>query len=240
MTDLLPVVLVHGIRLSGGAWRVVAAQLERQRPVLAVDLPGHGTRRGERFTLSGASETVLEGIDRLGGRALVVGHSLGGYVSIAAAANAPERIAGLVVAGATCVPNRLLTSPFSLMHRMLSTQPDGGERISGRIFDAALPGEVARAVKDGGIATEVIPDVVHELTAFDVLGALADYPGPVWLVNGGHDHLRLHERRFAGACAHGRLNVVPGAGHYLPLTRPQEFSRTVLDAAAAAEASALE
>ncbi|WP_187703042.1 alpha/beta fold hydrolase [Nocardia yunnanensis] len=238
MSDLLPIVFVHGIRLSGAAWTVVAEHMGR-RPILAIDLPGHGQRRDERFTLPAAAETVLEAVDQLGGRALVVGHSLGGYVSIAAAARAPERVAGLVVAGSTAVPNRVLMSPFSLMHRILSAQPDGGERVSGRIFDASLPESVARAVKNGGIATEAIPDVVRALAKFHVLSGLSAYPGPVWLVNGAHDHLRLHERRFAEACSHGRLLVVPRAGHYLPLARPEDFSRMVLDAAAAAASPAL-
>ncbi|MFF2083832.1 alpha/beta fold hydrolase [Nocardia sp. NPDC058176] len=235
MSDPLPVVLVHGIRLSGAAWTMVAAEIERQRPVVAVDLPGHGARRGERFTLTEAADAVLEAVDRAGGRALVVGHSLGGYVCIAAAARSADSIAGLVVAGSTCVPSRTLMAPFTLMHRVLSRQADGGRRASERVFDRVVPQPVSRAISAAGIATEVIPDVVTELDRFDVLGALGSGRQPAWLINGTHDHLRIHERRFARARADARLIVVPRAGHYLPLTEPVGFSRLVLDAAASAE-----
>lgn len=233
MTNSLPVVLVHGIRLSGAAWTAVAEKLGGERPVRAVDLPGHGGRRGERFTLPGAAAAVLEAVDEVGGRALVVGHSLGGYVGIAAAAADPRRVAGLVVAGSTIVPGPRATAPFSIMHRALGARSDGGKRFSERVFDTVLPARVATDVKAGGIATEVIPDVVGALRDYDVLGDLAAYPGPAWLINGGHDHFRWHERRFAAAAADARSIVVPGGGHYLPLARPEEFARLVLDAAAA-------
>ncbi|MET9216250.1 MULTISPECIES: alpha/beta fold hydrolase [unclassified Nocardia] len=235
MSDRLPVVLVHGIRLSGAAWTTVADRVTDDHSVIAVDLPGHGRRRGEKFTLAAAAETVSAAIDSVGGRAVVVGHSLGGYVGIAAAAEAPGAVAGLVVAGSTCVPSRSLMLPFSVMHRVLSLQSDGGQRASARLFDAMLPRPVAVAINGAGIATEVIPDVVAELSRFDVLAALASYQGPVWLINGRHDHLRIHERRFVRACRTGQLSVVPRAGHYLPLADPVRFADFVLEAAASAE-----
>lgn len=231
MVDL-PVVFLHGIRLSGRCWTEVLDRVGARRPACAVDLPGHGARRGERFHLEGAIDAVRQAIDDMGGHAVVVGHSLGGYVSIATAARHREKVAGLVVTGATCLPGRGLEVPFTLVHRVLSRQQDGGERISGRIFDRVLPGDAAEEIKRGGIATEVIPDVVGEIGGFDILAHLGGYDGPVWLVNGGRDHFRIHERRFLAACSDGRLLVVPAAGHYLPLARPVEFSRLVLDLAA--------
>ncbi|MVU82638.1 alpha/beta fold hydrolase [Nocardia sp. ET3-3] len=230
-----PIVLVHGIRLSHTCWAEVIDRLAPRRPVLAIDLPGHGRRRGERFTLPGAIEAVAESIDRQGGNALVVGHSLGGFVSIATAAAHPGRVSGLVVAGSTLVPGRTLSMPFRLMHRALSSRPDGGKALSERVFDRAVPSRVAADIARGGIATEAIPDVLAALTGFDPLAALAAYPGPVRLVNGGHDHFRLGEQAFLRAAADARLLVVPRAGHYLPLTHADAFAGLVADFAASIE-----
>ncbi|WET79059.1 alpha/beta hydrolase [Amycolatopsis sp. QT-25] len=223
---MVPLVFVHGIRLSGAAW---SEQLHRATlPARAVDLPGHGTRRGERFTLAAAADAVVEGLDE---PALVVGHSLGGFVAIAAAARHPERVAGLVVAGSTHLPGRTLETPFRVAHRLLMRLPDQGERLSRWQFRGVLPPKLAEAVIGGGIATEVIPDVVEALADFDVLAELKTYPGPTWLINGSRDHFRRHEHRFLDACADGRLINVPKAGHYLPMVRGKEFAQLVLDAA---------
>ncbi|WP_039825940.1 alpha/beta fold hydrolase [Nocardia testacea] len=234
----LPVVLVHGIRLSGGCWVAVESEFGTERSVVTPDLPGHGARRGERFTMPAAIETVRTAVDSVGGRALVVGHSLGGYVAIAAAAELGERVAGLVVAGSTRIPGRALTIPFRLAHLLLSTQRDGGERLSRRLFDVVLPAQVAAAVAAGGIATEVIPDIARAAAAFDPLGGLRRYKGPVWLINGSRDHFRGHEQRFVAASLRTSLLVVPGAGHYLPLAEPQRFARLIRDIADACETGA--
>ncbi|MCI2423238.1 alpha/beta hydrolase [Saccharopolyspora sp. K220] len=230
--DGLPIVLVHGIRLSGQMWSEVVDLLSGSHRVIAADLPGHGHRRGERFTIDSAIGAVVDAVDELGGRALVAGMSLGGYAAIAAAARHPDRVAGLVAAGCTVRPGLLLAMSFRLAHRALSSLPDGGDALSSRMLRAAVPNSVAEPVLAGGIATEVIPDVLAAAADFDPVADLARYPGPTWLVNGRHDHFRAQEARFFGACRDGRLTIVPGAGHYLPMTHAAEFARLVLDAAA--------
>ncbi|WP_327150343.1 alpha/beta fold hydrolase [Nocardia sp. NBC_01329] len=227
----IPVVLVHGIRLSGRCWVSVVDEIGTERTVVTPDLPGHGLRRGERFTMPAAIDTVRAAVDSVGGRALVVGHSLGGHIGIAAAAELGEQVAGLVVAGSTRIPNSALALPFRMAHALLSAQRDGGERLSRRIFAAVLPAPVARAVAAGGIASEVLPDIGDAVRTFDPLAELARYSGPVWLINGSRDHFRGHEQRFAAASPRSRLLVVPGAGHYLPLAEPRRFARLIRDIA---------
>ena len=54
------VILVHGAVLNGGMWAPIAADLSRDHDVLTPDLPGHGTRVGEKFTLAAAVATVTD------------------------------------------------------------------------------------------------------------------------------------------------------------------------------------
>ncbi|WP_031469811.1 alpha/beta fold hydrolase [Sciscionella sediminilitoris] len=235
MSAVLPLVFVHGIRLSGACWRQQQRLLPGHR-VLAPDLPGHGARRDQPFTLDTAVQAVSEAIDAAGGPVALVGHSLGGLVSIATAARYPDRVAALVGAGCTLVPTKGLRRPFLLAHRILTALPDQGDRFSARVLRRSLPAEVAGPVIEAGIATQVIPEAMVALGTPDPLGDLARYPGRVLFINGRSDHFRLQERRFRAACARGELRTVPGAGHYLPLTHGETFARFVGDYATAGPA----
>lgn len=235
----VPVVLVHGLRTSRTMWR---AQLGALRAygceAVAIDLPGHGGRRGERFTLDGAVDAVAAGVDAVGGRALVVGLSLGGYTAIAHAARRPEQVAGLVAAACSTRPLVALVGGWSVLARGIARLPDGGAGLNQGMVDRVLSPEAARDVAAGGFALDVVDDVLREMRAATPVEDLRRVRAPVWLVNGRYDHFRGEERRFLRACADGRLVVVPGATHLVSLTAPVGFTRAVLaavDAVAARE-----
>jgi len=226
------IVLVHGLRVSSTMWRPQVEALRGQgRRVAAPDLPGHGSRRGEPFTLGSAVDAVLEAVDGVGGRALLVGLSLGGFVSIAAAAAGPDRVRGLVAASCTARPAQALAQVYRIPAALLEVLPDKGASVNERFHRLRLPGEGAEAVLGGGLAMEAARSVIDEIADMDVLGPLGAYPGPVWLVNGARDHFRIHEKRFLDACVEGRLVNVPRAGHMVSLDQPENFTRLVGDAA---------
>ncbi|WP_046470561.1 alpha/beta fold hydrolase [Allosalinactinospora lopnorensis] len=228
----VPIVLVHGLRVSGSMWRAQVEALGAQgRRVVAPDLPGHGGRRGEEFTLGAAVDAVAGVIDEVGGRALLVGLSLGGFVSIATAAALPERVSGLVAASCTVRPVQALTHVYRIPAVLMDRLPDKGKAVNQRFHRLTLPGEAAEAVLGGGLAMEAARAVIDEIAEMEVLGALGAYSGPVWLINGARDHFRIHEKRFLDACADGRLLNVPRAGHMVSLDQPENFTKIVADAA---------
>ncbi len=236
----VPVVLVHGLRVSGSMWRPQVEMLQEQgRRVVALDLPGHGERRGEEFTLGTAVDAVARAVDELGERSLVVGLSLGGFVSIAMAAAMPGRVAGLVAASCTARPVQALMHMYRIPTVLLDRLPDKGHAVNQRFHKLTLPGEGAEAVLDGGLAMEAARAVIDEIAEMDVLQSLRAYPGPVWLINGARDHFRIHEKRFLDACCDGRLLNVPRAGHMVSLDQPDNFTKIVADAADVATAREL-
>ena len=102
-------VLVHGTRVSRTQWDLPAYRdLSADFDVLCPDLPGHGRRAGERFTTDAAVAAIAataEAGDRdRAAPVVLVGHSLGGYMAMAYAARHPHRLAGLVLIGASAVP----------------------------------------------------------------------------------------------------------------------------------------
>ena len=104
--DAPAIVLVHGTRMSRGMWHPQLAALQGGFRVIALDLPGHGALRDRRFDWDEAVDEIARVIDEAaGGRAVVCGLSLGGYLAIDLAARYPERVAGLVISGASAEPS---------------------------------------------------------------------------------------------------------------------------------------
>jgi pimeloyl-ACP methyl ester carboxylesterase len=93
-------VLVHGGAANAAWWDHIAPLLGDDRQVNALDLSGHGDsdRRDSYSVDAWAGELIA--LLRAGScpaPAYVVGHSMGGYVALRAAALAPETVAGVVI-----------------------------------------------------------------------------------------------------------------------------------------------
>ncbi|GIH44867.1 Pimeloyl-ACP methyl ester carboxylesterase [Microbispora rosea] len=225
----MPVVFVHGIRLSGTMWSPVRALL--RAPSAAPDLPGHGRRRGLPYGTEAACDVVAETIAGLGGRALVVGLSLGGYVGIATAARHPDLVAGLVAMGCTARPDRPRAHAYRLAGRLAARNPALVDRVSRFALRRMLPGAAGEAMIEGGLSSEVVASVVAAVTAEDPLASLAAYPGRVWLLNGARDPFRVDESAFLRACADGSLTHLHGRGHLTVLADPAGLARFIDKAA---------
>ncbi|NKF33321.1 alpha/beta hydrolase, partial [Pseudomonas sp. BGM005] len=76
-------------------------------PATAVDLPGHGTRMQEDFTLHEALHTIDAAVHDAAtrGPVLLVGHSMGGLLTLAYTGGAQRPpVAGLIAASCTSLP----------------------------------------------------------------------------------------------------------------------------------------
>ncbi|SEN99963.1 alpha/beta fold hydrolase [Cryobacterium luteum] len=225
----VPVLLVHGIRASATMWRVQEEALRTAgHPVLAIDLPGHGQRMQEPFTVRAALAAIDAGVAALGGRVLLVGLSLGGYYAVAYAAEHPDRVAGLIAAGCSAEPRGVLLEGYRLLARTIHRLPDRGLWLHESMARLLLPAAGARDVLAGGAALDVMDSGLRATATLTPLASLAAYPGPIWLVNGALDHFRLNERRFLAACRNGQVLMVPGATHLSSLAQPERFTAILL------------
>ena len=181
----LPVLFVHGSRTSRTMWRAQLEAMDRADIVAeAVDLPGHGERTGETFTLDGAVATVSGAVDDLGGRALVVGLSLGGYVGIEHRARFPEQVAGLVAASCCTVPASRLRVAWRVAADRIERLPDNGAALNQALVRRTLPAAGVEDIGAGGFALTTMTAILDEVGRTEPLAALSATDSPVWFVNG--------------------------------------------------------
>lgn len=115
-------VLLHGGAQNAHTWDTVAMALGR--PLVAIDLPGHGHSDGAREgtqTISDNAADVARAIRELAGQArAVVGMSAGGLTAIGVASQAPELVRRLVLVD-------ILPSPNPEMAKRITDFVDGPE-----------------------------------------------------------------------------------------------------------------
>lgn len=234
------IVFVHGTRLTRSAWAAQLEGLGGEFRAIAIDLPAHGTRAGEAFLLEGAAD-LLAGTIRdhaSGGRAIVVGLSLGGYVAMALAARQPDLLRGLVLAGATAEPIGVRSLPYRLLALILD-RLDGPalKGLNAWFFRSRYPASIAEPIVAGGFWSKGGATAVRTLLGQRFLPRLAAYAGPTLILNGQWDLLfRLSAGTFADAAADARRVRLAGALHLSNLDQPAAFNEAVRRFARSVEA----
>ena len=228
------VVLVHGIRTSATMWRAQVEHLrERGNPVTAVDLPGHGTRRGEVFALDEAFATIDRAVQDAAtrGPVLLVGHSMGGLLSIDYVGREdPPPVAAFIAASCTSIPRGVGLAAYRFLARRFDGLPDRGLGLTNYVLNRTLPTETRHDFGAGGYAFDAQDTALASLSVLDLLAALRRIDVPMWFVNGQWDQLRANEKLFTSIARDAELIVVPRTTHLVTAMRPRVFN-ALLDVA---------
>ena len=96
-----PIVFIHGMGTSSATWVTCMELLEDRFTVVALDLLGHGQSPllddPAEYTRDRALDDLDDVLADLDSPAVLVGHSLGGYLALAHAATRPGAVRGVVV-----------------------------------------------------------------------------------------------------------------------------------------------
>jgi pimeloyl-ACP methyl ester carboxylesterase len=201
------VVLLHAFPLGPEMWAL-------QREALA----DHNVFAPSLYELGGNSvdgwaEQVLDQVDR---ELAAVGASLGGYVALAMARLAPERVRGLLLAGSRAKTD----DPDRRAAREQAIKTLREEGVEAWAPSAPAPPPPERSVEELIRATEALRD------RRDATDVVAGFEGPLWIAVGDDDpFLPLDEaRQIVASARNGRLEVFPGAGHFTNVERPDRFN----------------
>ncbi|AQP45978.1 hypothetical protein RPIT_02600 [Tessaracoccus flavus] len=192
--------------------------------VVAIDLPGHGSKSGTPFTTEAALDAIAEAVD---GAVPVVlaGHSLGAYLVGLFAGTRPHRLRGLVLMGATGNPRGRLAWTYRGFAGLT-------RRVDHSVL-ARLRGGVARLL---GVRPELLParpdyttlPAIWESVMRDCPPSVLRSVGcPVLFINGQFDQMRADERRYLARVEGSALEIVPRASHFAPLTHAPEVAEAI-------------
>ncbi len=224
-------VLVHGSRLSKTQWSPQLPFLAGRATVGLVDLPGHGSRAGEDFTLARCVEVIGEAVASApaGGTVVLVGHSLGGYAAMAYAAERGPSLGGLVLADCSATP----TGPGAAVYRGVAALthrlgPERMTRVNDRILRRLYAPEMIEPVLAGGYYFAATPSAWREVMAGCRPAMLSGLACPVLVLNGQFDQFRIGARSFVRAIPQARVELIRRASHLSTFDQPQAFADAVL------------
>lgn len=233
-----PLVLIHGFGADLDGWRPLVASLADRRPVLAVDLPGHGgSAAAAAPSLDGFAAAVADTLAEEGvTSADLLGHSLGAAVATRLADIAAFELRSLLLlspAGLGPDINGAFLDGFARARSEASLAPwlrllISDEAVLGQDFvRATARARAADAVvaAQTAVARALFPDGTQ---AFSVRDSLTRIGVPVRVVFGADDRIipARHAWDLPGEVA---LHLFRGVGHMPHLEIRLALARIVAD-----------
>ncbi len=229
----LAVVCVHGSSFGRGTWQPCVPWIGATgayRPI-ALDQPGHGDSSGPVCTsvdaLAGHLAAFVDAL-ALPRPFALVGHSLGGAVVQRYLGERPDDV---------CALGLVSTTPqFTVTPETLASWKAQGTGFSEERLDAIVSPGASDAIRLEVLAArrETTIEALH-----GDLDAIAGWANPAWLaiavptllVTADADTaaIRDYARQWVAGLAAGRIAVIEGAGHMMPIERPEATARAIVE-----------
>jgi pimeloyl-ACP methyl ester carboxylesterase len=223
-TGAPPVLFIHGAGGSSAIWLSTLARVGAARRRVALDLPGHGQSGGRTASVDDWVSAVGQAAAALClGRSVLVGHSLGGLVALAAALAFPDKVAGLCL-----VTTAAALRPSSrLLLRLEKEWARWPEYLGDLAYGPDTPADVRRqsvGLAMGADHEQTLLDY-RAASGFDATARLGEIACPTLVVVGEHD--QMTPPALGAALAAG----IPGAalvrlrsGHFPMHEQPDGFA----------------
>ena len=228
-----PLVFVHGAGDSARAWREQVAFFGERAH--ALDLPGHGRRADtlpEQVNVADYARavwTIVREELRLE-RPIIAGHSLGGLIALQMGLDFGAQLGGLILIGTGA---RMRVAPALL--EAARTDPEQAQRTL-KQFSLAEQSDPALSARLLNEPNRAQPGILYRdlmaCNGFDVMERLQEIRNlPTLILCGAEERNApvkfsryLHEH-IAGS----RLQIMPGAGHYVQREKAAEVNQAIAE-----------
>ncbi len=235
-----PLLLTHGYGAASAMFSPNLAAAETQ--VVTWDIRGHGSSESpadpERYSADAALADMAALLAELGiSRAVLGGHSLGGYLSLDFALRYPDQVAALVLIG---------TGPGFRNDAARDDWNRRAHKTAARLEERGLAalGSGSELHGEQGDVAGLARAARHTLTQRDshVIDGLASIQAPALVIVGADDApFQAAADYMAAKLPRARKVVIPAAGHAPNVDQPEQFNaelRAFLDEIAASEGAA--
>jgi len=232
-----PIIFIHGYPLDHTIWLPLVPELEKHAWLILPDLRGHGQSPAPAgvYSMELLAEDILALMDEMGlEKAVIAGHSVGGYIALHFARDFPERLAGLALVASHC-----FSDPPELKQNRLDTAEKvertgkadfiGESMLPNLTPDKALQEKlrlIMEKAKPAGVAG-ILRGMAQRKDTCEVLSNLNV---PAVIIAGELDkHLPIEKaQQMADMMKKPWLEIIPGAGHMPMMESPQKVSQILL------------
>ncbi|MCB2194118.1 MAG: alpha/beta hydrolase [Deltaproteobacteria bacterium] len=240
-----PLVLIRGLGSNMEHWYEQIPVLSRHYQVIAFNNRGIGTSTAPVLPwsikdMAGDVAALIDGV--AGGRAHVLGISMGGMIAQELALSWPDKVASLVLTATHCGgPHKVLPTQETMdLFNQVVTGTTLAEQLEGRKALFSLETldnrpDVLQRYTQVAAAYEPPPEVMRgqwqAIQEYDTYERLPNISAPTLVLAGADDRLvpqgnaDILAQRIPGA----KLAVIPQAGHQLVIEQPQATNAAVLD-----------
>jgi len=231
-----PVILLHGWLGSWGLWQDTMSYLGRYYRTYALDFWGFGEsgKKRETYAVQDFVSLVDQFMEQLGiVKAPLVGHSMGGTVSLSVAIKYPQRVSKVVVVGSPIVGSSLAL-PLKLAGQrpiafMLFNMMDAfrfAMKVASPVicrddrFAEMMDRDLSRTTLESFLLS------IASLRRTDLRPMLGHIQVPAMGMYGDRDVI-VHPRQWEPmkqGISHARIERFPSAGHFLMLEEPKDFA----------------
>ncbi|NIR44400.1 MAG: 2-succinyl-6-hydroxy-2,4-cyclohexadiene-1-carboxylate synthase [Gemmatimonadetes bacterium] len=241
-----PLVLVHGFLGDADDWSEIVPPLSRDRPCIAVDLPGHGTGPEPPPPSAGAFDAVVRELaSRLERQGLsrfdLLGYSMGGRLAFGLVCRFSSRVRrGVAIGASPGLPDEAARAARRGLDESRARQLEevGLERFLDEWYSQPLFRSLTRSSAFASLLERRRRGNAAALAAMlralsparqPYLGdALARTKVPLLLIAGSRDTKYVEgNAALAGSSPRIRAVAVPDAGHSVHIERPAELARIV-------------
>ena len=238
-----PVILIHGFAEDGSVWDGMAGELSKDYTIIIPDLAGSGRSTGSMENVS--MDSLAEQIDMILEKekidsCFMIGHSMGGYITMAFAEKYPEKLKGLGLFHSTAFADS--EEKKAARNKNIEFIKKNG---SAKFVEQAIPGLFSDFTKQEH--PEFIDEMIDKYSSFSAISLVAyteamrdrpdrtdvlkNYEKPVLLIIGEYDTAIPIEQslRLCKIADFAYIYIGARSGHMGMLEEPEYCLKAIRD-----------